>query len=70
MTGVGLTEISGVLGEQANQEVDPAEVTSLSWASQDRTSGSISTSDNPVMHRMVYAFAAMTQQLGQVPEAM
>ena len=44
MTGIGLTEILGLLGEKADEEIDPAEVTVGQPASQDRTSGSISTS--------------------------
>lgn len=70
VAGVGLAEIFGVPGEQANQEVDPAEVTVTQLGSQDRTSGSISISYSPAMHLMLYAFAAMGQQLSRVPAAM
>ena len=47
-----------MLGEQANQEVDPAEV---SPASQERTSGSISTSYSRDIHPMLYAFSAISK---------
>jgi hypothetical protein len=61
MTGVRLAEIFGVLGEQADKEIDPAEVTvgQSGQPGPDLTSGSISTSYRPDMHLMLYVFAAI-----------
>jgi hypothetical protein len=44
VAGVGLAEIFGALAESADQKVHRPKSRSPSWASQDRTSGSISTS--------------------------
>ena len=60
VTGVGLAEILGVLGEQAVEEVHAAEV-AVGQYSQDRTSGSISTSYRPAMYPMLYVFAAIAK---------
>ena len=71
VSGGGLAEVLGVLGEQADEEVDPAEVAVGQLASQDRTSGSISTSYSPVMHLMLYASAAIAKAARyDVPEAL
>jgi hypothetical protein len=59
VAGTGLAEIVGLLGEQADVEVDPAEVTLLSRVSQERTSGSTSIPYSPAMHPMLYASDAM-----------
>jgi hypothetical protein len=59
VAGIGLAEIFGALGEQPTRKSTRPKSRSLSWASQDRTSGSTSTSYSPAMHLMLYAFAAM-----------
>jgi hypothetical protein len=70
-SAVGLAEVLSVLGEQADKEVDPAKSRSDRLASQDRTSGSISTSYTPVMHLMLYASAAIAKAARyHVPEAL
>jgi hypothetical protein len=61
MAGIGLTKVFGMPGQQANEEVDPAEVTAVNPASQDQTSGSISMSYRPAIHLMLYALAAITK---------
>ena len=70
VAGVRLAEILGVLSEQADEEATRPKSRSLSPASQDRTSGSISTSYKPPMHPMLYASYAIAKPGGQVPEAM
>src|SRR5215467_6337484 len=59
MAGVWLAEIFGVLGEQATRKSARPKSRSLRLLSQDRTSGSISTSYSPAMHLMLYASAAI-----------
>src|SRR5271169_5602134 len=54
VSGVGLAEVLGVLGEQTDEESTRPKVAVGQPASQDRTSGSISTSYSPVMHLMLY----------------
>jgi hypothetical protein len=55
VAGVGLAECFGVFGEQADEEVDAAEVAVRQAFSHDLTSGSSSTWYMPVIHSTVYA---------------
>jgi len=69
--GVGFAEVLGVLGEQPTRKSTRPKSRSDRLASQDRTSGSISTSYSPVMHLMLYASAAIAKAArGRVPEAL
>jgi hypothetical protein len=47
VAGIRLTELLGTLSKQADEEVDAAEIAVAQSGSQDRTSGSISTSYRP-----------------------
>jgi hypothetical protein len=71
VSGVGLAEVLSVLGEQADKKSSRPKSRSDRLASQDRTSGSISTSYSPVMHLLLYASAAIAKAARyHVPEAL
>ena len=70
MTGVGLTEISGVLGEQANQEVDPAEVTITQLGEPGPDFGLDLDLIQPGHASDAICICCYDQQLGQAPKAM
>jgi hypothetical protein len=69
VAGVRLTEILGVLSEQADEEVDAAEV-AVAQPGQPGPHFRFDLDLKPLMHPMLYASYAIAKLCGQVPEAM
>jgi hypothetical protein len=61
VTGIRLAEARRVFGKQADEEPTRPKSRSARFSSQDRTSGSTSTSYKPAMHLMLYAADAIAK---------
>jgi len=58
---LGVTLPERVLGQQADEGIDLAEVTIVRFSGQDRTSGSTSTAYKPAIHLMLYVSHAIAK---------